>query len=249
MFTCVGYESTTSNPVIAPITPLQDGTVAVIGNDIRVPPELPNLMSVATAIASAVTPLRNQITSPSLRSLLPFDVNPIANGSLISSDFEILPFWNTPVPLIGLEPMNSYVQNGASVLCRSLVWLCDGPIKPTTGKIYSVRAVASTTLITATWQISSALLFATSLPTGTYQVVGFRAIGPNLFASRIFFPGYAWRPGTIGQAADASITAPYFRYGFMGVWGTFLNTVPPTIESWGATDTAQTFYFDLIKTA
>jgi hypothetical protein len=249
MFTCVGYESTTSNPVIAPITPLQDGTVAVIANDIRVPPELPNLMSVATAINSAVTPLRVQITTPSLRSLLPFDVNPIQNGALMGSDFEILPLWATPVPLVGLEPMNSYVQNGASVLCRTLVWLSDGPIKPTTGKIYTVRATATTTLITATWQISSALIFSTTLPTGTYQVVGFRAIGPNLFASRIFFPGYAWRPGTIGQATDSAVTAAYFRYGYMGVFGQFLNTVPPTIESWGATDTAQVFYLDLIKTA
>jgi hypothetical protein len=151
--------------------------------------------------------------------------------------------------MVGLEPMNLYIQNQAAVLNRGLIWLSDGAIKPTTGKIYSVRATASTTLITATWQQSSALIFATTLPTGTYQVVGFRPIGLNLFASRIFFPGYAWRPGTTGQINDGEIMAPYFRLGNLGVWGQFLNTVPPTVESWGSTDTAQTFFFDLIKTA
>jgi hypothetical protein len=249
MFTCIGYESTASLPVIAPIKPLQDGTVAVIDNDIRVPTELPNLMSAAVAINSAVAPLRVQITSPSLRSLLPFDVSPIQNGAVMFNDFQQLPFWATPVPLVGLEPLNTYVQNAASVLCRSLLWLSDGPIKPTTGKIYSVRATTTTTLVTATWQQSTALIFATTLPTGTYQVVGLRVIGANLFASRIFFPGYAWRPGTIGQANEARETAPYFRYGYMGVFGQFLNTVPPTLESWGATDTAQIIYLDLIKSA
>jgi hypothetical protein len=249
MFTVVGYESTVSNPAIAPITPLQDGTVAVISNDVRIPTELPNMMSVVAAINTAVAPLRVQITSPSLRSLLPFDVSPIQATALVASDFDVLPFWASPVPLVGLEPMNAYVQNSSSVINRVMVWLSDGPIKPTTGKIYSVRATGAASLVTASWVNSGGLVFSTTLPTGTYQVVGFRAIGPNLFAARIFFPGYPWRPGVVGTATEAYLTAPYFRYGYMGVFGQFLNTVPPTIENWGSVDTAQIYYLDLIKSA
>jgi hypothetical protein len=70
-----------------------------------------------------------------------------------------------------------------------------------------------------------------------------------MVASRIFFPGYAWRPGVIGEQSESQITSRYFRYGYVGVFGTFLNTVPPTIEVLGVTDTAQIFYLDLIKTA
>jgi hypothetical protein len=249
MFTLCAFESTVSNAQPAPITPVPDGTVAIISNDLRVPTELPNLFACAAMINTAVAPIRVQITSPSLRSLLPFDVSPFANGLVFGSDFDVLPMWDTPLPLVGLEPLNTYVQNSSSVVNRSLVWLSDGAAKPTTGKVYTVRATGAAATVTATWVNTGGLVFSTTLPTGTYQVVGFRAISANMVASRIFFPGYAWRPGVIGEQSEASITSRYFRYGYIGVFGQFLNTVPPTIEVLGVTDTAQTFYLDLIKTA
>ena len=39
----------------------------------------------------------------------------------------------------------------------------------------------------------------------------------------------------------------YARYGQIGVWAEFDNTVPPTVDFMGITDTAETVYIDLIK--
>lgn len=249
MFTTVAYESTASLATLAAITPVPDPTVAVIGNDIRVPVQLPNMLLAAGMINSTLGTPRVQVVTPSLRALVPFDISPISLALTFGSDLYLLPMWNTPVPLVGLEPMDVFVQNGASVVNRAIIWLSDGPAKQTTGKIYSIRATASATLATATWVNSGALTFASTLPTGHYQVVGFRSFSANQVASRIFFVGYPWRPGTIAATSDNTSMSYYFRYGTLGVWGDFDNTVPPTVDILGVTDTAETMIFDLVKTS
>lgn len=249
MFTMVGYESTASNAALTAITPIPDGTVAVITNDIRVPAQLPFLLGAAAMINSAAATLRAQIVTPSLRAIFPFDVDPITNGLVFPGTPGLVNAWFNPVPLVGLEPMDFLTQNGASVMNRGFVWLGDGPVKPTSGKIYSVRATATASLVTATWVNSGALVFGSTLPTGHYQVVGMRSFSANQNAARIFFPGYAWRPGVIAGATDATVEWPLFRYGNIGVFGEFDNTVPPTVDFMGITDTAEVVFFDLIKTA
>lgn len=247
MFTLVGYESTGSFAAPTAITPIPDPTVAVIGNDIRIPTQLPNMLAAATMINSAAATLRSQIVTPSLRALVPFDVSPITQGLVFPSTVGFANVWFNPVQLIGLEPMDALIQNGAAVLSRTFVWLGDGPIKPTTGKIYSIRFTYSATLVTASWVNTGALIFASTLPTGHYQMVGFRSWSANQVAARVFFVGYPWRPGVPSGTAEATIEWPLFRYGNLGVFGEFDNTVPPTLDVMGITDTAGQGYMDLIK--
>jgi len=248
MLHTVGYEQTVSNAAPTAITPIPDPTVAVIGNDIRVPGALPNIAGVIGMINSAAATLRAQIVTPSLRAVLPLDVSPIVNGLIQGTGYpRMLRLWSSPVPLIGLEPMDLLIQNAAAVLNRGFVWLCDGPVKPTTGKIYSVRWTATASLVTASWVNSGAITFASTLPTGHYQVVGMRSWSANQVAARIFFVGYPWRPGVPAGSAEDNTEDPFFRFGNLGVWGEFDNTVPPTIDFMGITDTAEAGQFDLIK--
>lgn len=249
MFTLVGYESTASLPALTAITPIPDPTVAVISNDIRIPVELPNMIGAFAAINSAAATLRAQIVTPSLRAIFPYDIGGIQQGLTSSNLIPMAQSWYNPVPLVGLEPMDAFFQNGAAVVNRAFVWLADGAIKPTTGKMYTVRATASATLVTASWVNSGGLVFASTLPTGHYQVVGFRSWSANQVAARIFFVGYPWRPGVPAQSAEVGVEWPIFRWGNMGVFGEFNNTVPPTVDFMGITDTAETLYFDLIKTS
>jgi hypothetical protein len=249
MFTLVGYESTASLAVLSAITPIPDGTVAVIGNDIRVPVALPYIVGAYATINSAVATLRAQIVTPSLRATFPFDVSPIFNGLATNALPAIPHLWYVPVGLVGLEPMDWFVQNGAAVVNRGLVWLGDGPLKPTTGKMYTIRATATATLVTASWVNSGSLTFASTLPAGHYQLVGMRSLGANQVASRVFFVGYQWRPGVVSVVNENVDEWPVFRYGGMGVFGEFDNTVPPTVDFLGTTDVAETLYLDLIKTS
>jgi hypothetical protein len=91
--------------------------------------------------------------------------------------------------------------------------------------------------------------FGQTLPSGTFQCVGFRAWGANACAARIFFKGQTWRPGVLCENSEDNNEFGDFRFGGMGVLGQFTNLVPPSIDVMGITDTAQVFYLDLIKVA
>jgi hypothetical protein len=156
--------------------------------------------------------------------------------------------WNTPLALQPLEPLDVFIQNGAAVMNRAFLWLCDGPPKPVTGKIYTVRFTTSISTATASW-VNGVLTFGQTLPAGHYQVVGMRVWSSNSVAARLFFVGGAWRPGVPAETAEDNNEWTDFRFGNTGVWGEFDNTTPPSIDIMGITDTAQVGFLDLIKTA
>ncbi|MDR5730673.1 MAG: hypothetical protein RB191_24955 [Terriglobia bacterium] len=248
MFHMIAYEQSASLAALTAITPVPDGTVSIQGNDITVPDKLNMIVGAAAMINSAAATLRAQIQAPSLRAILNFDVNPIANGLVFGSLATCMRMWQTPLQLVTNEPLDFFFQNGAAVMNRGLITLADGPLSPVKGKIYTVRATGAASLVTATW-VNTSLTFSQQIPAGHYQVVGFRAIGANLVAARIFFKGSAWRPGVYAVNASANLDWPDFRYGNIGVWGEFDNTVLPSVDCLGVTDTSQEFELDLIKTA
>lgn len=243
----IGYETSASQAALAAITPIPDPTLRIAGSDFYVPKQMNNIVATAALINSATATLRAQIQSPSLRATLNFDISPINNGLVFGSIPRIIRLWQTPLQLMENEPLDVYVQNGAAVMNRAFIWLADGPIQPVKGKIFTVRATGAASLATATW-VNTALTFSQTLPSGHYQMVGLRAWGANLVAARVFFVGGTWRPGVPALNAEDNNEWPDFRFGNMGVMGEFDNTVPPTIDCMGVTDTAQVFFLDLVKT-
>lgn len=244
----IGYETSASQAALTAITPIPDPTLRVSGNDFYVPATLNQIILASAIINSAAATLRAQIQSPSLRAGLNFDISPIANGLVYGAFPRCMRLWDTPLQLATNEPLDVYIQNGAAVMNRAFIQLADGPVKTVTGKILTVRATGAATLVTATW-VNTALTFSQTLPSGHYQCVGFRALGANLVAARIFFVASPWRPGTLATNLQDNNEWPDFRWGNIGVWGEFDNTVPPTVDCLGITDTSQEFEFDLIKTA
>lgn len=247
-FHLVGYETSASLAALTAITPIPDGTVRVAGNDIYVPNTINNIVSAAAMINSAAATLRAEIQSPSLRATLNIDISPINNGLVFGTFPRCLRAWYNPFPLIVNEPLDVFIQNGAAVMNRAFIWLADGAVKPVQGKIYTVRATAAASLVTASW-VNGTLTFQQTLPAGHYQVVGFRAWSANGCAARIFFVGSPWRPGVLMVNAEDNNEDFYVRYGNIGVFGEFDNTVPPTVDFMGITDSAEVVYLDLIKTA
>lgn len=246
MFHLVGYEQSASLAALTAITAIPDPTVRVVTNDIYVPDKINMIVGCAAMINSAAATLRAEIQAPSLRATLNFDVSPIVNGLVFGTLPRSMRMWQTPLQLASNEPLEFFFQNGAAVMNRGLVLLADGPISPIKGKIFSVRATGAASLVTATW-VNTALTFSQTLPAGTYQIVGMRAQGANLVAARVYCSGAAWRPGVYAANLSNDNDWPDFRYGNAGVWGQFDNTVPPTVDCLGVTDTSQEFIFDLIK--
>jgi hypothetical protein len=242
----IGYETSASQASPIAITPIPDQVVQIQGTTVLVPQGVPNICYAAAMINSAVATLRVQLSSPSLLAVVPFDVSPIANGLVFGTLPRVVRMGMAPLPLVPAEPLSALVQNGAAVMNRAFVWLCDGPVKPVTAKAYSVRFTASATLVTASW-VNSAITFATSLPAGNYQVVGMRLWSANSCAARLFFKGSFFRPGVPTANAEDNNEWPDFRMGTYGVWDQFNNITPPSVDIMGITDSAEQGFLDLIK--
>jgi hypothetical protein len=242
----IGYETSASQATPIAITPIPDQVVQIQGTTVLVPQGVPNICYAAAMINSAVATLRAQISSPSLLAVVPFDVSPIYNGLAYAGIPDVIRMGATPMPLVPAEPLSVLVQNGAAVMNRCFIWLCDGPVRPIQAKAYSVRFTTSITAVTASW-VNGAITFATSLPAGNYQVIGMRMWSPNCVAARLFFKGSFFRPGVTVGNAEAVNEWPDFRFGNYGVWDQFNNITPPSVDLMGITDTAEQGFLDLVK--
>lgn len=233
--------------VLTNINGVPDQAVFVSGLDIRVPTGLRFLLGAAAGYAGT-GPLFAQVQSPTLRDLVNQDIEPISSGY----NFSTVSCWQlnaeNPRDLADLEAMDFAIRatGGAAALGFGLAWIGDGPIKPTTGKIFSLRATAGITLVASTW-VNGPLTFNSTLPAGRYQVVGMRAQGANLVAARLVFIGGTYRPGVPGQTTNTTDLFPEMRNGEFGIFGQFDSNQPPTLDALGQTDTAQDIVLDLIQ--
>lgn len=249
MFTLVAYsESQDTGGNLTYVAALADQHVRVEGDNIVVPSDMPNLAAVF-ALGATISGAR--IESPSLRRTLLFDVNPLNIAAEPASPSALVNLFYNPIPLDAYEPIRALVSEGAAGAEREtvLLWLADGPQSPVTGEIYTVECTSSTTLTANVWT-NGALTIGQTLPAGTYQVVGMRAISAGLIAARLVFVGGTWRPGCIGYDAESDLENPIFRRGALGVWGEFTHDQPPTVDFLSiSADTSETVWLDLIKVA
>lgn len=207
-----------------------DDSLLVTGDDVRVPVQLPFMLG-AAALISATAPIQAQFQSPSLRQVANIDIEPAALGLVFADPAEIAMHPDNPLPLRGDEALNFLANTnpaGAEVH-YGLVWLGDGPVQPVHGDIFSVRTTASLTAVATSW-VTSELTFAQDLPVGNYQVVGMRCRAAGGVAARLNFRGDAFRPGVPAVAAINDVIGSQFRYGKMGVMGTFHTNTPPQLE-------------------
>ncbi len=223
-------ESIDPGAALVPITAVNDDSVFTAGDDIRVPVQLPFLIGEA-ALISATTPDQAQVQSPSLRQVANIDVEPCSTGLVFDDPAEVAMHPKSPVPLRGDESMEFYVNSdpAGAEMHYGLIWFGDGAQQEVHGDIFSVRATAAVTGVADAW-VNGGLVFAQDLPVGNYDVVGMRVRAAGLVAARLNFIGGAWRPGCPGAVAIDDKIDRQFRYGGMGIWGTFHTNTPPSIE-------------------
>ena len=246
-FTLVAwYESTTAEKTLYPINAVADPHLRVSDDDIWVPSALP-MMAGCIVMGANLTAAR--IESPTLRTLTPLDILPFELAVKPSSDPKALLQPHAPKTVGATEALNVKVTAGAANKLCALAFLCDGPLAPVTGEIFTVKCTTSISTTAYAWT-NAALTFAQSLPSGRYQIVGMRAKATNLIAARLVISGFAWRPGCIGCQAYNDIERLEFRHGRMGAWGEFDHDVPPTVDFLSqATDDDPEVWLDLIKIA
>lgn len=241
------YKSVDPAAALTKIDAITDQAITINNNDIRVPKDIANLLGEAF-LSAATTPLYGELQSPSLRQLAYQDVAPVASAAKFGDSEQIQWHGDSPRALAAAESLEAYIDatGGAAAANYALVWLGDGPPKASPGKIFSVRATAAVTLSAGEWE-NGAITFESVLPSGTFQIVGCRAVGANLIAARFAFVGGGYRPGVPADPSDQTNYFPGFRMGRMGVFGQFDTDYPPTMDFLGATDTSQKLIIDLIK--
>lgn len=215
---------------LVPIAAVQDDSIFTSGDDMRVPTQLPFLVG-AAGLISATLPIQAQLASPSLRQVANIDIEPVDLGLVFSDPADSAMHPDNPVPLMGDEALNFLVNSNpaGAELHYGVAWLSDGPLQPVQGNIFSVRATMSVTGVANAW-VNGNLTFGTDLPVGNYDVVGMRFRAAGAVCARLNFVGGAWRPGVPGVVAIDDTVGMPFRYGKMGVWGTFHTNTPPTVD-------------------
>jgi|TARA_B110000211_G_C14063417_1_gene546632 hypothetical protein len=245
------YESIDPAAAATAIAAVQDPTINTTGDDVRMSAALPSIAG-CTALTASAAFTSAQLRAPSLRTLNNLDIRPLVNAVTFGDPPQPMMFPRNVRPVVPAEDLQAFVTStpaGGAEAHYALVWLADAALPQVNGAMFTVGASSASTLTAGNW-VNSNITFDQTLPSGSYQVVGMRAEGANLVAARLVFPGAganSWRPGVPGCNTAADLDPEYFRFGGMGIYGTFNQDNPPTIDGLGVTDTAQTLTLDLIK--
>src|SRR5260221_3759407 len=228
-FTLIAYSAAAAgiNAALAALPAIADPHVRVVGNGIYVPKDLPYIWG-ATGIGPTMT--RAQLQSPSLRRTFLHEVAPLDVGAALpASPRKIILGEDQPIPIDAGEELDVNITNTASDRETVLVWLGPGIAKPSPKASFTLRVTSTPTAVAGTWT-NRALTFDQSLPAGAYELLGARFRSTNLIAFRFVFVRGTYRPGLIGYAGTTSLDYDKFRFGNLGIWGTFQHNAPPTVE-------------------
>jgi hypothetical protein len=192
-----------------------------------------------------------QLVAPSLRKYATHYVFPVDAASNPASNppLEYMGFYN-PLPITTGDLLQGLVDNSNnSEYDLVAVWLCNSQRRPVTGQIFTAWAKSSTTITANAWTLGQ-LSMQTTLEEGTYAIVGMYVHFNGALLARLVFPGVAnaIRPGVIASTSATKFMPLIFRYGRLGVWGTFDAAVLPQVEFLGtAATTSENVYLDLVK--
>ena len=247
MFTLVAFsEDTPFGGVQYNIASVQDNIVKNDGDAIIVPNQ--NKFFGAHGVGIDIDQV--QVISPSLRRLALYDLSPV--DILVTPGFPPHPtiFKEGMIDLDIGEELTVIAANAGGASNRQescLIFLTDGDFNYSAGKIFTVKADITGTVVAYEWS-NAVVTYLQSLPVGLFQLVGARFESSPAIAFRMIPIGTGERPGGIA-VADRGIPDPSFhRRGGLGKWFTFEQSNEPSIEILSSTTVgAGTLYIDLIK--
>lgn len=211
---------------------------------------LPKPGKLYAAYSAGVSLTSVRINTPSLRYVgLPF-VGPV-NLTLTVPSPPNVTVWgdNGPtLPVVDAISAEHTLGGGAPEQEMTAIWFKFGGAPVPGGPVYRLRFTATITAVANAWT-TGALTPDSTLPQGTYSVVGMDAFGTNLVLARLIFPGSFFRPGCLARNATGGVPEEIFTDGSMGVYGSFKSVNLPNLEilATGA-NTAQTVFLDLVRT-
>lgn len=248
-FHTVVYEGTVTAGTQTQLTPIADPTITINSKDIQVPATYNKLIRCG-ATPGASGSKYFEFESPSLRGLYFPQFGQWATGTSFPNERDFVDLEGSFLQLVTNEGLSVYSDVGPASAGDAYVvaFLADNPVAKAAGNFRTIRATSSVQAAATTWA-SGSITFDQTLPVGTYDIIGLRVEGAGLIAARLIFIGLnaATRPGVLCQNAAGNKGQFQFRHGNAGVFGSFPETNPPSIEIVGGTGASQVLYLDLIK--
>lgn len=202
----------------------------------------------AAVLGATVTAAR--IRSPLLQATFLPDVYPAMASATVPDNAKLQRWYSSGPPYRVNDPINIQATVSGAGDVFGLIWCGDSLPAAPGGPILRFPMSATATLVKGQW-VNAPLTSTQVLPSGQYAVVGMQVIGTACLAVRLVFVGSNnVRPGVIGQPTYGfDLNEQYFSAGNFGLFGTFLNTSPPSVDILGLAAGAQTpqIWLDLIK--
>lgn len=233
--------------LLIPIAAARETALFTDGDILKIDFGLANLIG-AAAIINDASATRAQLTTPSLLLDGVFDIEPLFVGGQFGSPPAIVMFADTPLQLEPGEFMRAYVQSDPAGAVRHhvIAWLADGLILPVKEPVFSVRCTASVAQQNFVWR-GGALTFEQTLPVGRYVVLGLRCRASSGVLARLVFRNQIARPGVPIATSIDGADHEAFRFGNLGVWGSFWQEDPPQLEIFHGTAVSQQLLLDLVR--
>jgi hypothetical protein len=211
---------------------------------------LPKPGKLYAAYSAGVSLTAVRINTPSLRYVgLPF-VGPV-NLTLTVPSPPNVTVWGEmgpTLPTVDAIAAEHTLGGGAPENELTLLWFKFGGAPVPGGPVYRLRFTATIAGVTGAWA-SGAITPDSTLPQGTYSVVGMDLVGANIVAGRLIFPGSFFRPGCLARNAAGNVPEEIFTDGSMGVYGSFKSVNLPNLEILvSGANAAQTLFLDLVRT-
>lgn len=191
-----------------------------------------------------------RLRSPFLQSIFLPDLYPVIVSATVPDNAKVSLYGQYGPPIRKNDPINLQATVTGAGDVFGLMWVGDGAYAPPPGPVYQFPMTATATLVKGAW-VNAPLTSTQQLPSGSYAVVGMQIIGTAVLAGRLVFVGNNnVRPDVIGQPTlGFDILNQPFVDGAFGLFGTFDNTSPPTIDLLGLAAGAQTpqVWLDLVK--
>lgn len=245
MFHLLGFSESQDSAVLVPTAALQDQAIQVSGDQIIVPNDLRQIIFYG-AMGPDLT--RAQLVSPSLRRNFNEEIYPLSLAAQFPDQTLVTDKSQSPLILDAGEPLEAWMAEGNAAASRGTIIaaIADSPPMPQSGDFHTIRVTASFTAVASAWT-NGTLTFNDVLPSGMWGVVGAMFNSATMQAFRLVFKGQGYRPGFFGATTIGQRHHRLSRNGGMGLWGTFENLTPPSIDVLcTAGDTAVAGVLDLV---
>lgn len=229
------------------ITPVTDGIMTIQNSHFL--PQKPYKLLYAFFGGAGAT--RARIITPKFRQISTPWIRPINLAIVPLDEPNMADYSQNPLAIYQLEELQleGYQTTGGAAVVVGVAGLQSTAMRPAPqGDIIAMRGTGTTTCVAGAWT-NCAITWQDTLPVGTYSVVGLEPQGATCVAARLIFEDQVERPGALGQSLVSGNGPAMFRYGGLGVWGTFNAYRIPSVEYLcNAADTAQEIYLHLVRT-